>query len=412
MGKIDQNSKIRKSNKDFIFLSKSKYVEKWIMNYSLSQQNSRMSILSRYIRFLLKKENPSEIEIIKKADQIILDHYEDTRKEPLEQTNIAKNQMKAFYEELVNQGRTSPNSARQYIYSKLASYFKRNNVPIIFQKNEIPKESENAKGDMAWRNKEGKMMNLNNLKEVLKKIRDSLKNTRDKAILLCKISSGMDDCDLFNVSIGQYRMGKMDDFNLCYIKGNRQKSETYFLTAFSSEAIAMIDLYLEEKSQKEGRELTDKDKLFTSLKINKKSGRYGKIRRNAFAENLREITKTLGYQNITPKQFRRFFKSHLERNGVNREMIEGMLGHTGFQYILKFKNGNEQGFIEDYHMKVEPYLLLGNGNHKAQQLKEEMEIIKQENENMREELTEVKNQMKDILKFIRDSKETNTKEEE
>ena len=184
-----KNFKIRKSNKDFIFLNKSEYVNKWIMSYSEPQQNSRMSILSRYIRFLLKEENPSEEEMIKKANRIILEHYEDLQKEPLKQTSIAKNQLRAFFNHLINEnGRTSPNSARQYIYSKLASYFKRNNVPLIFQKGEIPKEKEEGKKDLAWRNNEGKMMNLNNLKEVLIKIRDSLKNTRDKAILLCKIS--------------------------------------------------------------------------------------------------------------------------------------------------------------------------------------------------------------------------------
>lgn len=404
-----KNFKIRKSNKDFIFLKESKYVEKWIMTYSEPQQNSRMSILARYCKFLLKNEDASEQEIINRANQIILEHYEDTQKQPLEQTNIAKNQLKAFYDYLVNDGRTSPNSARQYIFSKLASYFKRNNIPLVLQKGDTPKESEKEKKDLSWRTEEGKFINMDNQKEILKKIRDSLKNTRDKAILLCKISSGMDDCDLFDVNIGQYRNGKIEDFNLCYIKGNRQKSEEFYLTAFSSEALAMIDLYLGERSKKENRELSDKDRIFVSLKINKKTGKYGKIRRNAFAENLREICQTLGYKNITPKQFRRWFFTHLNRNGVNRDFIELMLGHSGYTYNMNFKKGNEQGFIEEYHQKVEPYLLLGNGNHRSQKLKEEMEVMKQTIDYLQEENTEMKNQMKEILKFIRESKDTNNK---
>ena len=144
--------------------------------------------------------------------------------------------------------------------------------------------------------------------------------------------------------------------------------------------------------------------------MNKKTGKYAKIRRNAFAENLREVCNILGYKNITPKQFRRWFKTHLIRNGVNNEFIELMLGHSGYTYNMNFKKGNEQGFIEDYHQKVEPYLLLGNGNHKTQQLKEEMEVMKQTIEYLQKDNTEMKEKMMEILTFIRESKDNNTSE--
>lgn len=194
-----------------------------------------------------------------------MEHYEDTIRKPLERIDIAKKQLKAFFgyftgtqekiwknnlndKELFADEVVSWNSARQYVYSKLASFYKRNNVGISWQKDEVPEERKGTK-DKNWRNGKERI-SPDKTKECIKQIRDAFENIRDRAILLCMISSGMDGVDLFKLKVKDFNEGYHSDDNICYIEGIRQKIQRkgiIFQTFFNSEACDLIHLYLKTR---------------------------------------------------------------------------------------------------------------------------------------------------------------------
>lgn len=386
-----------KSKKDFSFLTESKYVEKWVLSYSENLRQNRLSLLAGYCKFLDKK-----------PDEIIEEHHKDkTQENLLEITDIGKNQLHAYYKYLtgdkndlndkVLEDHISPNSARQYVYSKIASYFKRNNIPIIFQKGEIPKEKDEVR-ETIWRNGEERI-SKDQKKECMKQIRENLKLIRDKAILSCKISSGLDDVELFNLKIDKYEKGYYKDFNVCYIEGYRQKVGIKFQTIFNSEACYFIDLYLKERKQK-GEKVSKESWLFVSDKII--DGKSRKIKSTAFLYNLKAVCEKLELNNITPKSFRRWFKSELRRNGIEREVIERMMGHktqVSAKYEEMFKDIDE--FVSEYIENIEPITSLGNGtNRQTKEQNVRIEKIENQNKFLIEQLANIQKENKELREIV------------
>jgi len=114
-----------KAKKDFTELLKSKYVQKWIKNYKTDKQ-ARLSTLNQFSEFISKS-----------PDELILEHFKDTQKMPLEREHIAKHQFFKWFEQLKEDG-VSHNAARQYVWGKLASFYAQNDVPVVMKKGETP----------------------------------------------------------------------------------------------------------------------------------------------------------------------------------------------------------------------------------------------------------------------------------
>jgi integrase len=350
----------------------SEYVKKWLQAYDEKHWQQRLSTLDEFCEFIGKT-----------PDEVILEHHQDISQDnPLDIQDIGKTWVNAYFQYLMGENNPlndkmrersiSYNSARQYAYSKLLSFFKRNKVGIEFQKGEIPSESVGV-SDRVWR-KGDTRISKDEKKECIKQIRDTFSNTRDKAILLCKISSGMDDVDLFTLKMRDYKRGYYPDFNVAYIEGTREKNGMFYQTFFNSEACTMLDTYFKDRERK-GEQLTDSSRLFVSLKANSR-GRYKKIKRTAFSENLKEACGTLGIQNVTPKSFRKWFNSELKRNGVDHEIVERMMGHKG-EISMKYKEifEDQEEFTEIYVENIESFTLLGNGNAKLSKLDEKVEEL-------------------------------------
>lgn len=391
-----------KPKKDFSDLMESKYVKKWANSYKNGQAQARLSVLVKYCEFLGK--NP---------DEILEEHHKDTIQEnPLDITNIGTSQLLAYYEYLTGEPNNvngkmlekaiSPNSARQYVFSKLPSFFRRNNVSITFQKGEVPKQVKGVR-DKQWRNGTAPI-SKDKKKECIKTIKDTLDLRRDKAILLCKISSGMDDVDLFNLKVKDFRQGYRQDFNVAYIEGYRQKVKLIFQTYFNSEAVDMLDSYLLDRGLKET--FTDDSWLFVTHRG--KDGVYRKIKSNAFAKNLNIVCDKLNLHNITPKSFRRWFKSELRRNRVSSDIIERMMGHTASisaDYEEMFSDEDE--FLETYVEEIEELTLLGNGkSKKMNQIENELDEVRTENKHLKNKM----NNISELLVKIVDVLPKTTKE--
>jgi integrase len=396
--KMDKKT-FTKPKKDFSSLLESKYVKKWIDSYSNGQKQARLGVLARYCNFVDK--NP---------DKVLIEHKEDIHQEnPLDIKNIGTNQIHAFYSYLIGEENNinskmieksiSINSARQYAYSKLPSYFKRNNIPITFQKNEIPKENQGVK-DKVWRNGD-KRVSKDEKKECIKQIKDSIKSIRDKTILLCKISSSLDDVDLFNLKVRDYKRGYYEDYNVCYIEGYRVKVKTYFQTFFNSEACDMMSLYFKDRERK-GETIEDNSWLFVSHKANK-DGEYKKIKRTAFSDNLKETCQSLGIKNITPKSFRRWFNTELKRNRVDFEIVERMMGHkTQVSHKYQEVFDDIDSFLELYVEEIEAFTLLGNGgNKKLSEMDKKVEKLEIENLGLKTKLDGLNTEMKDLKELVK-----------
>lgn len=366
-----------KPKTDYSVLMQDPYVVKWIDNYT-SDQQSRLRVLCNFIEFIGK--TPKEL---------ILEHHKDRSADPLEKTHIAKKQLKKYFNYLISDKLISKNAAIQYVYSKIMSFYARNDVEVKLNKGEKPTMEKRLKKRII-KDVDGNI--LRNKKEIFKNIRDILKSTRDRAILLCKLSTGADDVDLFNLTIQDFEDGKFPKQKICYVEGNRQKPQgnPRFQGFFNNEAFELIEMYLSERKQR-GEKLLSKDKLFVSNHAVKgKEGVYRKIKAQAFAEVIRNATKTLGLKNITPKYFRSWFKTTLGLDKIPEDIICRLMGHSGkisMEYEQIFDDLEQ--FMEYYIEKINDLTTLGNGNAKYKKVSEEIEVLKNENKDLNLKLNDL-----------------------
>ena len=386
------------------------YVQNWLSSYtSEKQKKERLSIIEQFCEFTEK--NPTEL---------LLEHRNDIMNENLlDIENIGKKQLLAYFDYLIGKKikinelnsekfpltakfyetikdkkvkrEISNNSARQYAFSKLTSFFKRNNVPISFDKKEIPQHNPKGTIDKVWRNGDESRIQESNREEYLKQIRDSFPHLRDKALFLGKLSSGLDDIDLFNLTISDFKKGIMEEFDICYIDGNRIKTSMYFQTFFNSEAVRMIELYLKERN-----DLNNDSWLFVNIKANK-DGKYTKCKYNTFSESLKVVCRKLDIKNITPKRIRSYFNTILKRAKIDFEIIERLLGHkvdiskgSAYDEILN----DDYKLAKFYSEKIESLTLLGNGNRKITQVDKRVEKLEQRNKDLIEQLAETNKKLK------------------
>lgn len=363
--------------KDFSDLKADEYVQKWLSLTKEAQRRKKLGILQKYVDFT--GLTPTEL---------ILEHHKDLQKEPIKRTEIGKIRIKNFFrylkgEEINGKKVKKPkshNSARQYAFSKVASFYKRCGVGVEFLKGEVPREHKNVKSQAIREN--GERIGLDEEKELLKKIRDALPYLRTKAIFHCKISSGLLDADIFNLKVKDFEDGLYPDLRVCYIEGNRQKSDIRFQSFFNSEAVDFLDLYISERKSK-GETITKKSWLFADL-----NGNGEQIYEDQFRKQLAKTTKMLGIKNLTPKSLRRYF-NHVGKKllHADSEIIERMMGHVGSisaKYQPYFDYPDDLAKL--YSKQLDSALCLGNGNH----TKTKITDLENEITEMKEEMTTVR----------------------
>jgi len=364
-----------KPKKDFSDLEKSKYVQKWIRNYK-TDQRARLGLLDGFCDFTEKT-----------PDELIMIHFEDTQKMPLERTHITKQYFFDWFEHLKENG-VSHNAARQYVWGKIASFYAQNDVPVVMKKGETPAPQKGVT-DKVWK-KDGKRISKDDKIFTLRNIRDALPTLRDRAIFLCKLSSGMDDCDLFVLKVKDFEEGYFPDFNICYVEGVRIRPQgnPYFQTFFSGEACDLINMYLAHRKEK-GEKITPNSDLFVSERMTA-DGKPKKIKASAFSEQLKKTCEQLNVQNITPKRFRSHFSTILKRGKIEHDIVERLMGHSGEvskHYVDLFNDSEE--FAEFFSENIEPIVCLGNGNAKYQKLDVEMKELKEENAQLTKKLNDL-----------------------
>ena len=354
----------------------------------------------------IMKENPLDIENIGKKQLLAYFTYLIGEKTHINKINKEKFPLTSNFYETIKDKRVkkgiSHNSARQYAFSKLASFYKRNNIPISFDKKEIPQHNPKGTIDKVWRNGDDSRLEESKRIECLKEIRDTFKNLRDKAIFLCKLSSGLDDIDLFQLKIDDFKKGIIGEFDNCYLEGNRIKTKMYFQTFFNSESVRMIELYLKER-----KDTNSENWLFSNNKNDSKQ-----CSQNTFSESLKIICRKLDIKNITPKSLRRYFNTILKRNKIDFEIRERLLGHkvdiskgSAYDEILN----DSYKLAKFYSEKVEPITLLGNGNQKISKVDKRVESLEQLNKSLVSELDNTNEKLDNTNKEIAQLKDLEKK---
>ncbi len=406
--KIGQFAKIN----DFSNIENDKYVLKWLDG--IKSKRERVSLMQNLCNFLGK--TPTEL---------AQEHQNDLKLDVLKRTNIAKIQLNNFFGYLTNTNEENWkntlndkvikksiawNSALQYVFSKLLSFYSRLGIPVKYNKKEKPKELSTNVREKTWRkdtNGERKIIKHIDKKECLKQIRDSFNSLRDKTIFLGKLSSALDDVDMFNLKIRDFKNGYLSDYNICYLQGNRQKDGVLYQTFFGNEACNMIKLYLNDrldKINKKGNkiltEIPKKDYLFATNKNKRMIERY-------FTEKMKEIIDKLELGNITPKSLRRWFNTHLEKNSVRTSIIRRLMGHKGDigdehynQIFEQAKEGEYEELALFFNENVDVLVSLGNGNRKFTQVDKRVNDLEALNKNLVEELAETNKKVEKMEEII------------
>jgi len=436
--KIGQFKKIN----DFSDIENDEYVLKWLDG--IKSTNARLSLMQDFCNFLEK--TPTEL---------AQEHQNDLKLDVLKRSNIAKKQLNNFFGYLTNTNDkkwknilnkkviSKPlawNSARQYVFSKLLSFYSRLEIPLKYKKKEKPPELSKNVREKTWRNDingKRKIIEHNNKKEYLKQIRDSFNSLRDKTIFLGKLSSALDDVDMFNLKIRDFKNGYLPDYNICYLQGNRQKDGVLYQTFFGNEACNMLKLYLNDRlnkiNKKRNKRLTEISKTEYLFVANNK-----KMIERYFTEKMKEIIDKLELGNITPKAIRRWFNTHLEKNSINTSVIRRLMGHKGDigdeSYNLMFEQAKEGEYGElskFYYENIDILISLGNGNRKISKIDKKVEKLEQqnidfieqlantnkknselekENEDLKNEITEIKATQEQIQLLLRSIARTKDKE--
>lgn len=169
--------------------------------------------------------------------------------------------------------------------------------------------------------------NMNFLsKDDIKKLITNCHSLRDRAIILCMVTSGMARQEIINLCMQDI---VFDDNDIGTVSVRRQKSQTDYMTFISPEAVHALKNYFEERGRTDKQKIKGQDDFVfvtydNATRIDK--GTYGKI--------FRTLAEELGYKNgdfqIKSKShaLRKFFASTLENSGMPKNKIDYMLGHT------------------------------------------------------------------------------------
>jgi integrase len=167
----------------------------------------------------------------------------------------------------------------------------------------------------------------------IKKLAANAKNLRDKAIILCMVSSGMARNEILNLRV---RDVVFDTNSIGVVTVRREKAQVDYTTFISPEATQALRNYFDERNRDEKLKIKgNNDYIFVTYYDGKNDSHKGqKLGERTFLKNFHELGTQLGYGNgefmikSRSHAFRKFFASTLENAGMPKNKIDFMLGHT------------------------------------------------------------------------------------
>jgi len=282
-------------------------------------------------------------------------------------------------------------------------FFRHNN--IITQNWVTPAKTERKVGKIDDTNplflrheKNGKKRLVLN-RELLQEFQSKL-NYRDQLIMDCLISTGLDDGDLLKLDVGFVRN---QDQPRLFLNHHRSKTLVAIRTFFSLTASKKLRHYIATERTK----AVDDDPLFITTNSERKKAfrrkyheQYDPINHPShldmlpdgkrlvpivLATNFRHATENMGIHIPTgqqsplrPKRLRKVFESACTHAGLDHDLRDLFMGHTGSQ--SKTYQGKSREELEFYYEMVEPKITIQieEDNDEIDRLQEELTRIKSE----------------------------------
>ncbi len=154
---------------------------------------------------------------------------------------------------------------------------------------------------------------------------------RDRAIILCMVSSGMARNNITNLKVSDI---EFDNGIGIVGRKRRGKSRTDFITFLSPEACKAIHDYFDERNRSDAKVKGDSDYVFVTYPTsNSEAGK--QLTNYTFVKIFERLAEDLGLTNGTAGGFilsrshalRKFFATSMQKSGMPKNYIDFMMGH-------------------------------------------------------------------------------------
>jgi len=190
-----------------------------------------------------------------------------------------------------------------------------------------------------------------------KVVRECLKhlNLRDRAIVLSVISSGQGRYEIRNLIITD--VSDVDNQNITTIHLHRIKSSTNYTTFLSPEATIAIKEYRKERQDRADKfGVTDDNPYLFVTSYNKQ---FTQLKEDTFNNIFLRLSEKMGrefetedgtYNALRSHNFRKFFKTQMQNDGLPVWQVEHQMGHTlnslDKAYFIAEKSKMKQNYIQ------------------------------------------------------------------
>lgn len=230
-----------------------------------------------------------------------------------------------------------------------------------------------------------------------KVVRECLKhlNLRDRAILLCMISSGQARYEIRNLKIAD--VADVDNQNITTLHLHRSKSGTNYTTFFSPEATLAIKEYRKERRDRADKlDVTDDNPYLFVTSYNKQ---FTRLKDDTFNNVFLRLSEKMGrefetddgtYNALRSHNFRKFFKTQMQNDGMAVWQVEHQMGHT-------LNSLDKAYFIAEQSKMKENYIVHLNAVSVETEVKEVSIEESEKFQKMQAEMTEMEKQNKALL---------------
>ena len=168
-----------------------------------------------------------------------------------------------------------------------------------------------------------------------KVVRECLKhlNLRDRAILLTMISSGQARAEIRNLKITD--VVDVDNQNITTIHLHRVKSGTNYVTFLSPEATIAIKEYRKERQDRADKKGVNDSNPY--LFVTSYNNQFAQLKDDTFNNVFLRLSEKMGrefetdngtYNALRSHNFRKFFKTQMQNDGLPVWQVEHQMGHT------------------------------------------------------------------------------------
>lgn len=280
----------------------------------------------------------------------------------------------------------------------------------------LPKSLQKARPEMKRR----AIPTKDDIREVLK-----YADTRDRAILLIGVSSGLSVIDIVNLKVGDFKSGYDPESGITTLHIIRTKTNYEFYTFLSPEASRAVNDYLDwrEKQGEYKKVTSDNGYLFILHDIPEiykrtKEEEYRKMSDDVILKRYRAINKDAGtsseygeYNLIRSHNMRKLLNSTLLANGASIFFADFILGHERDATREAYYRADPKSLKEEYSKYI-PFITIEKSldiseSPEYKKIKQENQILQAETARHvveRSELQELRAEMEKIKEIEKERK--------